>query len=447
MAPESHPTSGGAPSAERLLAPGQQLGKYHLLRRLAIGGMAEIFLARVQGLEGFEKIVVLKSILTQHATEEEWVRMFLEEARLAATLEHPNIAQVFDVGREQDVHYFTMEYVAGADLRRIIKAAESRGGVPLDVAMGIMIGAAAGLHYAHDKTDAQGQPLNIVHRDVSPANVLVSDDGAVKIVDFGIAKAAMRRAATRTGMIKGKAGWISPEQGRGEALDRRSDIFSLGLLLYELTTGKAPFTGDNEYAILLQIVEHEAKAPSTVKEGYPAALEAIVMRCLRKNRDDRYATAQELQIDLETFAREEGLTVSSVELGRFMSELFAGKADEAASAATRMPMMMLPRKRRRVWAMAVVLVGLAGGAAGVRGLMERELPPVAVPTPSPPPPPPVHRPIVVPVETPPPVAQVEAAPKPTPAAKKRGRPSAAQKVSRNKKKKNPNNPDLDAPLP
>jgi serine/threonine protein kinase len=222
---------------ETMLVPGQRLGRYQLIKRLAIGGMAEIFLARVVGLEGFEKRVVLKSILAQHATDEEWVQMFLEEARLAATLQHPNIAQVFDVGRDRNVHFFTMEYVRGADVRRIMKAAERRGGVPLEVAVAIVIGAAAGLHYAHDKTDDAGRPLGIVHRDVSPANVLVSEDGAVKVVDFGIAKAALRRAATRTGTIKGKAGWISPEQCRGDRLDRRSDIFALGILLYELTTG------------------------------------------------------------------------------------------------------------------------------------------------------------------------------------------------------------------
>jgi tRNA A-37 threonylcarbamoyl transferase component Bud32 len=284
--------------------------------------MAEIFLARAFGLDGFEKLVVLKSLLAQRADDQAWVQMFLDEARLAATLVHSNIAQVFDVGRDKDLHFFTMEYVHGADLREIITAAEPRGGVPLEVALAITVGVAAGLHYAHEKTDSAGQPLNIVHRDVSPSNVLVSYDGAVKVVDFGIAKAAVRRAATRTGTVKGKAGYMSPEQCRGEALDQRSDVFAIGILLYQLTTGVAPFTGENEYAIIRRVVDEDARPPSEVKADYPRGLEAIVLRALRRPRDERYATAQELQVDLETFAREQGLGLSNVEVARFMEELF-----------------------------------------------------------------------------------------------------------------------------
>jgi serine/threonine protein kinase len=326
-----------------VLAPGARLGKYELLRRLAVGGMAEIFLARAIGIEGFEKLVVLKSILGQHAGDEQFVRMFLDEARLAATFHHPNVAQVFDIGRVGQQHFFTMEYIEGQDLRQVIAAVRQRPeGLPLEHAIAIVIGASAGLHYAHERTGPDGEPLRIVHRDVSPSNVLVSYDGCVKVVDFGIAKASTHKAATRTGFIKGKVLCMSPEQCRGETLDRRSDIFALGILLYELTAGRRPFEGENDYAILHQIVDKDVTPPSAHRPDYPPALETIVLRALKRERDERYATAQELQIDLETFARENDLVVSPIELGRFMDELFADAkaaslrlADDAlASAAT-----------------------------------------------------------------------------------------------------------------
>jgi serine/threonine-protein kinase len=183
---------------------------------------------------------------------------------------------------------------------------------------------AAGLHHAHEKTDRAGTPLGIVHRDVSPSNVLVSFDGGVKVVDFGIAKAAAYGTRTRTGTTKGKVSCMSPEQCRGEAVDRRSDLFALGVLLYELTTGVRPFQGDSEYAIIRKIVDEDAAPPSRHRGDYPPRLEAIVLRALRRDPDQRYATAQELQVDLETFAQEQGWAVSSVELARFMSDLFGG---------------------------------------------------------------------------------------------------------------------------
>jgi serine/threonine protein kinase len=316
-----------------VLRAGARLGKYQLVRRLAVGGMAEIFLARASGIEGFEKVVVLKSILGQHASDEQFVRMFLDEARLAATLHHPNVAQVFDIGRAGEQHFFTMEYVEGQDLRRIVEAAGKRpDGLPLEHAIAIVVGAAAGLHYAHERVGPDGVPLGIVHRDVSASNILVSYDGCVKVVDFGIAKAATHKAATRTGFIKGKVACMSPEQCRGETLDRRSDVFAIGVLLYELTTGKRPFEGENDYAILHQIVDKDVTPPSVHRPAYPPGLEALVLRALRRDRDDRYATAQELQIDLETFARENDLVISPIELGRFMEELFAGA--RAAGDAT-----------------------------------------------------------------------------------------------------------------
>ena len=311
-----------------MLSPGSRLGKYELIRRLAVGGMAEIYLARATGIEGFEKLVVLKRILPQHAANEDFIRMFLDEARLAATLHHPNIAQVYDIGMVGGSYFFTMEYVHGEDLRSLLKAARrSNLGLPLEHAISVILGIAAGLHHAHEKLGPDGRPLGIVHRDVSPSNILITYDGCVKVVDFGIAKAASRQAETRAGTLKGKIAYMSPEQCRGERLDRRSDVFAIGILLYELTTGARLFDGDNEFAIMNQIVYRDAPRPSVRRQGYPLDLEQIALRSLRRNREERYVTAQELQVDLENFAREHKLAVSAVSLQRFMEELFGRKLE------------------------------------------------------------------------------------------------------------------------
>jgi serine/threonine protein kinase len=298
------------------------------MKRLAVGGMAEIYLARASGSEGFEKLVALKRILPQHALSEEFIGMFLNEARLAATLHHPNIAQTYDIGSDGGSYFFTMEYVHGEDMRTLLKAAAKSGqGMPLEHAINVILGVCGGLHHAHEKRGQDGKPLGIVHRDVSPSNVLVTYDGAVKLVDFGIAKATSHRAETRVGTLKGKIAYMSPEQCRGEPLDRRSDVFSIGILLYEFTTGHRLFKGDNEFAILNLIVNQDVTPPSQIRPGYPPLLEQIVLRALARERDQRYSTAEELQSDLEGFAREMRLGVSAIALGRFMEALFGKKTD------------------------------------------------------------------------------------------------------------------------
>jgi serine/threonine protein kinase len=307
----------------QVFVPGVRLGKYEIVRKLAYGGMAEIALARATGIEGFEKLVVLKRILPQYAENERYIGMFLDEARLAATLEHPNIAHVYDIGRDQGSYFFAMEYVQGQDVRHILKACKKSGQpLPLEQAIHIVLGVAAGLHHAHDKIGPDGRPLSIVHRDVSPSNVLVTYDGAVKLVDFGIAKARSRQTETRAGTLKGKIAYMSPEQCRGEPLDRRSDVFSIGILLYELTTGTRPFRGETEFAVLNQIATKDVVPPSSCMATYPRGLENIVLRALQRDRDMRYGTAQELQIALEHFAREQRLAISAVALARTMRELF-----------------------------------------------------------------------------------------------------------------------------
>lgn len=311
---------------------GTRLGKYQLLRRIATGGMAEIFLARAQAMHGFEKQVVLKRILPQHASSEDFIRMFLAEARLAATLHHPNIVQVYDIGEEAGAYFFTMEYIQGEDLRRLVRAARRKQTpIPLAHILHIIMGMAGGLHHAHEKIGTDGLPLGIVHRDVSPSNVLVTYEGDVKVVDFGIAKAAAAQNSTMAGTLKGKIPYMSPEQCRGEPVDRRSDIFSIGTLLWELTTGKRLFAGENEFAILNRVAKADVPPPSSVRPEYPPELEAIVMRALSVDPENRYPSAIDLQIDLEDFAREARLPVSSARMGRFMRALFDEELKAAAA--------------------------------------------------------------------------------------------------------------------
>jgi tRNA A-37 threonylcarbamoyl transferase component Bud32 len=311
---------------------GQRIGRYEPIRRLAVGGMAEIYLARQPGvgIEGFEKLVVLKRILPQHALDPELLRMFADEARLSATLTHPHITEVHDVGTDGDAPFFAMEYVHGANLRELLRAHARTTGrpaapLPLAQAIGIVAAAAAGLHYAHERLGPGDHPLGIVHRDVSPSNVLVSYDGAVKVSDFGIAKWAFQRTRTQEGTLKGKFAYMSPEQCRGRAVDRRSDVFALGTILYELTTGAPPFSGESDFEILTAIATGVAAPPAWPEDSgpYPPALAAIVMRALAPDPADRYPSMQALQVALETFARDTNLAVSTVALGALMQALFA----------------------------------------------------------------------------------------------------------------------------
>jgi serine/threonine protein kinase len=317
-----------AESSRRVLAPGSKLGKYEVIRQIAVGGMAELYLARTVGIEGFEKLVCVKRILPHLADEPSFVNMFLNEARIAATLHHPNVAQIYDIGQEAGEYFFSMEYVHGEDLGRLV-ATGRENGVPisLDCALTLAAGLCAGLHHAHEKASPDGKPLGVVHRDVSPTNVLVSYDGAVKLVDFGIARAG-REPSSQTG-LKGKISYMSPEQCRGRSpLDRRSDVFSVGTILYELTTGRLPFMAPTEYGVLEQIVMRDATPPSSLVQGYPPALEAIVLRALARDVDRRYSTALELQNQLEDYAHDNRLRVSPLVLARLMSTLFPTRLEE-----------------------------------------------------------------------------------------------------------------------
>jgi tRNA A-37 threonylcarbamoyl transferase component Bud32 len=290
--------------------------------------MAEVWLARQLGLHGFEKIVVIKRARPD-LTDADTTRRFLDEARLVATLEHPNIAQVYEIGFVNGSYFFVMEYVEGADLRRLLETLiAKRRRIALADALYIMTHVCTALHYAHEKHDLDGHPLHIIHRDVSPSNVLLSRDGAIKVCDFGVAKAHNRRAEiTKNGVLRGKFSYMSPEQCESKPLDRRSDVFSIGVLMYELTTQSKLFRARSEYALLQQVIEARIPRPSSRMPGYPPELEQIVMTALAKDPNDRYPTAQALQLDLEALACEQKFAMSSIGIARLMGELFEKRND------------------------------------------------------------------------------------------------------------------------
>jgi serine/threonine protein kinase len=303
-----------------------RLGSYEVLHRFATGGMAELFLARSLGPEGFEKLVVIKKILPRLAGNERFVRLFLDEARLAASLEHPNITHVFDLGRVDADYFFTMEFVHGRDLRSVLhRSVNLAKPLPIEHAVHVARDVASALNYAHDKCGPDGNLMGIVHRDVSPSNVLISYEGTVKLLDFGVAKAATSTVKTRTGSLKGKVSYMSPEQARGATVDRRSDIFSAGIVMWEMVTSHRLFKGPNDLATIQLIINETPAVPSTLRPGCPPELDLIILRALAKDPDDRYQSASDLQSDLEELARENKLNTSSLALAAHLGVLFSGE--------------------------------------------------------------------------------------------------------------------------
>ncbi len=303
--------------------PGHTLGKYEIVRELATGVMTRIYLARARGAAGFEREVVLKCILPHLTRDRAFVDMFLGEARLAATLRHSNIADVFDVGAVDDTYYFAMEYVAGENARTVrLRAKEANRPIPLEVAIAIVAGTASALEYAHTRESPSG-PLELVHRDIAPSNILVGREGAVKLADFGIARATTRGAMkVRTALRRGKTPYLSPEQCRGQAIDGRSDLFSLGIVLYELATGERPFRGRSDFEVMEAIVEGHPAPPSSLVPGLPAQLDAIVGRLLARSPDARYQTASQLLEALAALVASAGIRTGAHVVARYMDELF-----------------------------------------------------------------------------------------------------------------------------
>ncbi|MBL0212451.1 MAG: protein kinase [Myxococcales bacterium] len=296
--------------------------------------MAQIYLARQSGLGSFERHVVLKTILRERASDQRFVTMFLDEAKLAATLNHQNVAQVYEVDQADGAYFMAMEYVHGENARAILETTLRRGWtIPLELAVMIISGAAAGLNHAHERRGKNGQPLNIVHRDVSPANIMVGYDGSVKVLDFGIAKAEERATKTVGGTIKGKYGYMSPEQCKGKPIDRRSDIFALGIVLYELTTLRRAFKGNDDFETMKRIVAGDVVLPTIAVPGYPRELEAIVLTAMANDPNARFQTGQELIEALDAFAVRAKLTGSNTAMGRFMTQLFGAKREPWVDAA------------------------------------------------------------------------------------------------------------------
>ncbi|WP_437932651.1 serine/threonine-protein kinase [Sorangium sp. So ce291] len=305
-------------------------GRYRLIAKLGQGGMAEVFLAAHRGPLGFEKLVVIKRLKPGIATEPEVNAMFLDEARLAARLNHPNVVQTYECGQIDDQYYIVMEYLEGHSLDRICRKIDpSRHRA---VYLAILSDALAGLHYAHDLMDFNGQPLHVVHRDISPHNIFVTYDGQAKVVDFGIAKWATRDADTSTGVVKGKIRYMAPEQALATMVDRRADVFSMGLIFWELVVGER-FWGDLSDVQILQRLTF-GEIPQ-LRERWPAAPEAldrICSRALAMAPEDRYATAAQMREDVEAYLATMGRRPSSAEIGRLIGETFANRRAEVRSA-------------------------------------------------------------------------------------------------------------------
>ncbi|HEY1584253.1 MAG TPA: serine/threonine-protein kinase [Polyangia bacterium] len=309
-----------------------RFGKYDLLALLATGGMAEIWLARVSGMAGFEKLVVIKRLLDELAVDPEYVEMFLDEARINARLTHSNIVQVLELGQVEGKYFMAMEFVPGLSVSMVGKRATKQlGVVPQEVACGIIAQACSGLHYAHEKTMPDGKPLNIIHRDVSPQNLILTYEGLVKVLDFGIAKADQRQSQTRTGLVKGKFSYMSPEQCLGQGLDRRSDVFALGIVLFELCTARRLFKRGSTYQTYTAITNADVPSPRSLNGKIHEGVEAVIVRALAKKPDDRYATADAMQDALEEAMRKAGLRGTPTDLARFMTEAF--KSEQAEQQA------------------------------------------------------------------------------------------------------------------
>jgi serine/threonine protein kinase len=310
----------------------EAFGRYQLLKRLSAGGMGEVFLARQGGIQGFEKVLVIKTLLKNLTEDQSFIDMFLDEARLAARITHPNVVQLFDLGEVEGIYYIAMEYIHGEDMRKVWKQAyQANTSFPVHLSARIVADAAAGLGYAHRLTDADGKPIGLVHRDVSPQNVLVTFDGGVKVIDFGVAKAAGRITKTESGALKGKYSYMSPEQVTGEDLDERSDIFALGIVFWETLTGSRLFKRESDVKTMRAVADCDVPPPSVQSPNVPESLDAIVLKALARDRDDRYQTMEELRIDIEEWLTESHSQGSAAHLAKFMRMLFKERLDREGS--------------------------------------------------------------------------------------------------------------------
>jgi serine/threonine-protein kinase len=315
-----------------------KLGAYEMIRPLAQGGMADIYLARQGGLGQFERQVAIKVLSEPRARDPETRALFLHEARICALLNHHNIAAVLDVGVADGRHFLAMEYVDGVDLRDLLAAAaRANRGVPYEVTLSIITAAAAGLDHAHRRCDTAGRPLRVVHRDVSLSNIMVGHDGAVKVVDFGIASTTISDVHTMPGVVRGKASYMSPEQCLGDALDHRTDVFALGVVLYELTTGTRCFQGKTDFERMLAVVRGDYLPPAQMIPNFPQELERVIRTALAPAPADRFASCAEMIEALEAVAAARGWRIGTQPIARLMAELVQAPGAPAAAAAALAP--------------------------------------------------------------------------------------------------------------
>jgi serine/threonine-protein kinase len=310
----------GSPSP---LPGARPFGKYYLLDRIGSGGMAEVFLAVASGPEGFQRTLVIKRMLPHLSQDRAFVRMFVDEAKLCGLLSHPNLVQIFEFGSIDESFFIAMEHVQGETLSAVrAKLAEEKRIAPVAASLEIARQVCLGLHYAHSLTSASGQPLGIIHRDISPSNLMISYHGAVKILDFGIARVAeeLRETHTQAGTMKGKVSYMSPEQLRTEQVDSRSDVFAVGVVLHEMLTARRLFRASNEFSGAKMVLESVIALPSSVNPEVPPEVDRVVMRALARDRDARYATAGEMAEDLEKVLFE--MRASPHELRKLLAALF-----------------------------------------------------------------------------------------------------------------------------
>jgi eukaryotic-like serine/threonine-protein kinase len=319
-------------STNEKLVPGMVLGRYELLLPIAQGGMATVWAARQRGTRGFNKTVAIKTMLPTLTEDPQFEQMFLDEAALAAKIHHPNVAEILDLGEQDEVLYIVMEWVDGEALSIVHKATrKNQAQMPIRLALKIMVQACAGLHAAHELRDENDVPLLLVHRDVSPQNVLVTYDGIVKLVDFGVAKAVGRAGGeTSAGQLKGKVPYMSPEQARGGTVDRRTDIFAMGIVLYKLTTGLHPFMGENDLVTMRNIISRPLLPPRVKNPEYPQDVEQILLKCLQKDAEKRYQTVAELGQALERVLAAMG--VADDDIGAYVRAMMGDRGAKRRAA-------------------------------------------------------------------------------------------------------------------
>ena len=315
------------------LIPPQQrrLGRYSLLYRIASGGMANVYLARMAGTAGFEKLVAIKRVHEHLTEDEEFTKMLVDEARLVAKLTHPNVVSVLELGVAGHTHYMVMEYVHGESLLSLVRKQRP----PVELCAKIIAQAAAGVHAAHQLRGRDGELYGVVHRDVSPGNILISYDGAVKVTDFGVAQAKGNLHVTAMGNVKGKVAYMAPEQARREPADHRIDIFALGIVLYEICTRRRLFKGKTEADTIAKLIALEVPRPSSRDKDFPPALERVILRALERDPDQRFQTAEEMQAALEAYLLEAGTTVLPKHIAELMTGIFGDRIQERDELLTR----------------------------------------------------------------------------------------------------------------